>query len=120
MFELPDTLDRPPPLATAGAVPEARDNAVGSPRRYLELLPDQSAPRRRLNDQRKHQISSPPRAWLPEPWLSTVESPTYGRHPDRIRRVQKVSLKCGFRQVLAQSRIFFQTSIVRFTSFADF
>src|SRR5260370_3710907 len=101
-------LDRPIAMAAAGTVSEAGCDAAGSFGRHSELLSSEAASRRRRSDQWQHQDAGKTRARLQEPTLSTAQSPAYGCHQDRIRRLQEGRLNWASCQIPAQSPIMYR------------
>jgi len=88
---------------------EKLHDAAGAPRRDSQLLSDERAPRSCRSHQRQPQSPTTPWSRLQEPPVSPPQSAASGRNQNRIRGVQESSLKCGSRQILAQSH-FYQTS----------
>src|ERR1039457_4723795 len=96
-------MDRSTPLAATATLSEAGWDIAGSSPGNSELLPDEGTPGCRRSREREHQVPAAPRPRLSEPALSTVEGATHGGDQDRIRGLQKSSLKCGSRRILAES-----------------
>jgi hypothetical protein len=98
-------LDRPTPLATTPALSEIGGDAAGPSGGHPELLSDEGAVGRSGSSEWQHQGATASRTRLQESPVPAPQSATHVGDQNRIRRLQESGLKCGSRQIPAQSRI---------------
>ena len=101
--EIADELDRSTALAATQANGEAGRYADSSSGWNLELLPDKGAVGSRGGGQRQYQSSATPRTRLSQPQLPAAESPTLGRHENRIHRFSESRVKRALSHFLAKN-----------------
>src|SRR5271157_5347381 len=92
-------------MAAAQADGEAGGHAASPSGWNLELLPDQGAAGSGGGGQRQYQSSAATRTRLPQPQLPAIESPTAGRHENRIRRFSESRVKRILCHFLAKSQL---------------